>query len=142
MPTPPVKSASTITHLTAGTFQPYSIEAEAILRISAIGRPPFSGVKPTSRISRKATKNITTSTTARSTNGTPRFGRRRGNRRPTEPVSIAAPPTICPRLKTDSSAAGETGRVERVHQPGLDRAGEEGIAEPEQERDQPPTPKG
>ena len=35
MPTPPVNSASTISHLTAGTRQPYSIEFEAIFRISA-----------------------------------------------------------------------------------------------------------
>ena len=38
MPDAPVNSASTISHLTAGTRQPYSIEAEAILRISASGR--------------------------------------------------------------------------------------------------------
>ena len=73
MPTPPVNSDSTISHFTAGTRQPYSIEAPAILRISASGRPPCSGVKPMSRISRNATTNITTSTTPRSTNGTPRL---------------------------------------------------------------------
>ena len=73
MPTPPVNSDSTISHLTAGIRQPYSIELEAIFRISASGRPPFSGVKPTSCMSRNATPNITIRTTPRRTNGTPRL---------------------------------------------------------------------
>ena len=102
MPTPPMNRDSTISHFTAGTRQPYSIEAEAILRISARGRPPFSGVKPMSRISRKATPNITTRMAARITNGTPRLVCWAMNPPATEPASIAAPPTICPRPKTRS----------------------------------------
>jgi hypothetical protein len=102
MPTPPVKRASTISHLTAGARQPNSIEAEAIFRISASGRPLFSGVNPTSCMSLNATTNITTRTRPRSTNGTPRFVHRAMNPPATEPPSIAAPATTWPRPKTDS----------------------------------------
>ncbi len=94
MPTPPVNSDSTISHLTAGLRQPYSIDAEAILRISASGRSPFTGVKPTSCIIRNATTNITASTTARSTNGTPRLVWAAMKPPATEPDSIPAPVTI------------------------------------------------
>ncbi len=104
MPTPPVNSASTISHLTAGTRQPYSIEAEAIFRISASGRPPFSGVNPTSCMSLKATTNITTRTRPRSTNGTPRLVCWAMKPPATEPTSIAAPLTIWPRPNTVSSS--------------------------------------
>ena len=38
MPTPPLNSELSISHLTAGTLHPYSIESLVILRISAIGR--------------------------------------------------------------------------------------------------------
>ena len=103
MPTPPANSASSMSHLTAGTRQPYSIEADAILRISASGRPPFSGVKPTSCMSLNASTNITASTTPRSTNGTPRLVCSAMNPPATEPVSIATPVTIWPRPNTDSS---------------------------------------
>ena len=46
MPTPPVNSASTISHLTAGTRQPYSIEAAAIL--------PHLGERPAALLGREA----------------------------------------------------------------------------------------
>ena len=36
--------------------------------------------------------------------------------------------------------SGEPGRLQRVHQPGLDRPGEEGEAEPQQQRDDRPGP--
>ncbi len=104
MPTPPVNSALSISHLTAGTRHPYSIESEVILRISATGRRPFAGVKPTSCMSRKATTNITASTAARSRNGTPRSVTWAITPPATEPVSIATPETICPRPKTVSSS--------------------------------------
>ena len=99
-----MNSACTISHLTAGTRQPYSIEAEAILRISSIGRPPFWGVKPTSCISANATANITTSTAPRSTNGTPKLVCWAMKPPATEPVSIAVPETIWPRPNTVSSS--------------------------------------
>ena len=104
MPTPPVNSASTINHFTAGTFHPYSTEAEVILRISATGRPPFSGVKPTSCMTLKATTNITARTTARSTKGKPMLTTSARTPPATDPVSIAAPETIWPRPKTVSSS--------------------------------------
>jgi hypothetical protein len=103
MPTPPANSTSTMSHLTAGTRQPYSIESEAIFRISSSGRPPFSGVKPTSCMSLNATTNMTPSTTPRSTNGTPRLVCSAMNPPATEPASIAAPVTTWPRPNTDSS---------------------------------------
>ena len=103
MPTPPVNSAWTMSHLTAGTRQPWSTEAAAILRISVSGRPLFSGVKPTSCIIRNATANITTSTTPRSTNGTPRLVHVAISPPATDPASIATPLTICPRPNTASS---------------------------------------
>jgi hypothetical protein len=102
MPTPPAKRASTISHLTAGTRQPYSIDASAILRISASGRPPLSGVKPTSCIILNATTNMAASTTPRSTKGAPRLTCAAMKPPATEPVSIPAPVTIWPRPKTVS----------------------------------------
>ncbi len=53
-----MNSASTISHLTAGTRQPYSTEAAATFLISASGGPPFAGLKPMSCMSRNATANI------------------------------------------------------------------------------------
>ena len=62
-----------MTRRTEGTRQPYSIESASRPRISVSGRPPRFGVKPRSRIRTKATQNMTASTTARRTKGTPRF---------------------------------------------------------------------
>ena len=45
---------------------------------------------------------MTTSTPARTTNGTPRLVAWAINPPATDPVSIAIPETICPRPKTDS----------------------------------------
>ena len=45
------------------------------------------------------------------------------------PTSIAAPVTCCPRAKTPSSAPSIPGGCERIHEPGLHRAGVEGEAE-------------
>ena len=104
MPTPPVNSACTISHLTAGTRQPYSIDSDAIRRISASGRPPRSGAKPMSCISPNATMNITARIAARRTNGAPRLTCCARNPPATDPVSMAPPPTICPRPKTASSS--------------------------------------
>ena len=73
-----------------------------ILRISASGRLPFSGVKPTSCMSRKATTNITARTPARTRKGTPRLVAWAISPPATDPVSIAIPETIWPRPKTDS----------------------------------------
>ena len=60
-------------HFTDGTRQPYWIEAPAIRHLPPQPLDPARGVKPTSFIRTKATTNITTSTTARTTKGTPRF---------------------------------------------------------------------
>ena len=49
-----VNSAWTISHFTAGTRQPFSIDAEAMARISASGRAPRLGVKPMSRMNLNA----------------------------------------------------------------------------------------
>ena len=106
-----MKSDSTISHLTAGTRQPYSIESAVILRISASGRPPFSGVKPTSCMSLNATTNITTSTPPRRRKGTPRLVCWAMKPPATEPVSIATPVTIWPLPNTDSRSPVEPGRV-------------------------------
>ena len=65
MPTPPVKSAWTISHFTAGPRQPCWIDALQMPRICVMALPRFSGgVKPTSCINRKATTNITARTAA------------------------------------------------------------------------------
>ena len=142
MPTPPLNSELTISHLTAGTRQPYSIESEVILRISASGRSPFSGVKPTSCMSRKATTNMTSRTPARTRNGHAEAGRlgdqaagdRAGQHR--DPGDDLAP------AEDRLEVAVEAGRRERVDQPRLDRPGEEGEAEPEQHRGHRPLPEG
>ncbi len=89
-----MNSDSTISHLTGGLRQPCSIEAAAILRMSASGRSRAAGVKPTSCMSRKATTNITASTTPRSTNGTPRLVWAAMKPPATEPDSMPAPVTI------------------------------------------------
>jgi hypothetical protein len=102
MPTPPVKSAPTISHFTAGTRQPYSIEFVQIVRISASGRPPLSGVKPTSCMSRNATTNIRARINPRAMKGAPRLIASATNPPATEPISIPAPVTIWPRPNTDS----------------------------------------
>lgn len=73
MPTPAVNGDASISHFTAGTRQPYSTEAPAIRAIPCLTPPPRCGVKPMSFISTNASTNITTSTTPRRTNGTPRF---------------------------------------------------------------------
>jgi hypothetical protein len=99
-----VNSDWTVSHFTAGTRQPYSIEASAILRIERSGRSPLTGVKPRSRMSRNATPNITPRMTPRSTNGAPRLTCSARKPPATEPVSIATPLTTWPRPKTDSSA--------------------------------------
>ena len=57
-----------------------------------------------SRMTRKATTNITTRIMPRSTNGTPRLHCAAMNPPATEPTSIATPVTICPRAKTASSS--------------------------------------
>ena len=97
-----MNSACTISHFTDGTRQPYSIDSDAIRRISASGRPPRSGVKPMSCISRHATTNISARITARSTNGKPRLIHWASTPPASEPVNIATPPTIWPRPKTVS----------------------------------------
>src|SRR5438067_7060784 len=104
MPTPPVKRDSTINHLTDGTFNPYSIDAEAIFRTSVTTLPAFSGEKPTSCISRNATTNITPRMSPRSTKGTPRLVCWAINPPSTEPPSIATPVTTWPRPNTASSS--------------------------------------
>src|SRR6202022_196733 len=104
MPTPPVNRDSIISHLTAGTRKPYSIEAEAIFRISVSTRPPFSGENPTSCISLNATPNIATRIRPRSTKGTPRLVCWAINPPTTEPLSIATPVTTWPRPNTASSS--------------------------------------
>ena len=102
MPTPPVRSDSTISHFTAGTRQPYSIEFPAMRRTSVATPALRSGVKPRSCISRNATTNITSSTIPRRTNGTPSPACCAMNPPATEPVSIAAPDAIWPRANTAS----------------------------------------
>src|SRR5438094_9172596 len=104
MPTPPVNRDSIISQRTDGTRRPYSIEAEAIFRISVRTRPPFSGENPTSCISLNATTNIATRMRPRRTKGIPRFVSWAISPPATEPVSIATPVTTWPRPKTDSSS--------------------------------------
>ena len=105
MPTPPVTSACTISHFTAGTRQPYSIDARGDpAHLAPAGARRARRVKPMSCISRNATTNITARTAARRTNGAPRLTSCASTPPPSEPVSIATPPTICPRPKTSSSA--------------------------------------
>ena len=89
-------------HFTAGTRQPCSTEALAIARISVVSRPPRRGVKPISRITVKASPNITTSTAPRSRNGTPSDVTWATYPPITEPVSIANPLTTCPFANTES----------------------------------------
>src|SRR6266550_5826324 len=93
-----------MSHLTAGTRKPYSIEADATFRTSLSTRPPFSGVNPTSRISLNATTNMATRIKPRSTKGTPRFVCCAINHPTTEPPSIATPVTTWPRPNTVSSS--------------------------------------
>ena len=140
MPTPPVNRDSTISHLTAGTRQPYSIEAEATLRISARGRPPFSGVKPMSCMSLNATTNITIRMRPRSTKGTPRLVCSAMNPPATEPVSIAGSGDDLPAAEHRLQLAREARRRERVDEPRLDRAGEEREPQAEQHRGHRPLP--
>src|ERR1700716_271184 len=104
MPTPPVNRDSIISHLTAGTRKPYSIEAEVIFRTSVSTPSPFSGENPTSCMSRNATTNMATRMTPRSTNGTPRFVDWAITPPTTEPPSIATPVTTWPRPNTASSS--------------------------------------
>ena len=73
-----------------------------ILRISASGRPPRTGVKPTSCISRQASTNVSARITARPTNGTPSDVASARKPPATEPTSIATPVTTWPRAKTPS----------------------------------------
>jgi hypothetical protein len=68
-----VKNEASIIHFTAGTRQPYSIDAPEMRRIPFRTPSPRLGVNPTSRMTAKASANISTRTTARRTNGTPRF---------------------------------------------------------------------
>ena len=140
MPTPAVNGEASISHLTDGTRQPYSIELEVMVRISLTVPSLFLGVNPMSFIAANAKPNMTTSTAARITNGTPRL------------VSWATnPPSHRAGEHADAGddlttsedrfeAAVEAGRVERVDQPGFDRPGEEGEAESEQHRDDRPGP--
>src|SRR2546429_393306 len=145
MPTPPVNRDSIISQRTDGTRRPYSIEAEAIFRISVSTRPPFSGENPTSCISLKATTNIATRMRPRRTKGIPRF------------VSWAiSPPATeppCPDAgnhrhsgahratpETRLELAGETGRLERIHQPRLYGTGKEGEPKADQHGNDCPLP--
>src|SRR3989449_1050883 len=104
MPTPPVNRDSSISQRTDGTRRPYSIEAEAIFRISVSTLPDFSGENPISCMSLNATTNIATRMRPRRTKGIPRFVSWAINPPATEPVSIATPVTTWPRPKTDSSS--------------------------------------
>ena len=97
-----MKTDESMIHFTAGTRQPCSIDALAIARISVVSRPPRLGVKPTSRITAKASANITTSTAPLSRNGTPSEVSWATYPPTTEPVSMATPVTTCPFAKTES----------------------------------------
>ena len=59
----------------------------------------------------------------------------------TDPTSIAPPPTVCARPKTDSRLPVKPVADERVDQPRLGRAGEEREAEAEQDRGDRPAPR-
>ena len=140
MPTPPVNSASTISHFTAGTRQPYSIDADVILRISASGRPPRTGVKPTSCISRHARTNVSAEDHRAADERHAERGASARKPPATEPVSIATPITTWPRANTASRSPVKPVAVERVDEPRLRRAGEEREAEAEQDGDDDPQP--
>ena len=73
MPTPAVNGDASIIHFTAGTLQPYSIDALEILRTSWASPSCRVGVKPTSFMTAYASANISTRMIARRTNGTPKL---------------------------------------------------------------------
>ena len=103
MATPPVNAPASMMLRIAGTRHPYSTELLAMRLISVSGRPCRLGVNPMSRISTSATTNMSRSTTARTTNGTPRLVACARKPPPADPPSVAAPVMTCARPNTASS---------------------------------------
>ena len=79
-------------------------------------------------------------TPTRRRNGTPREVSCAMNPPSTEPPSMAAPATICPRPRTDLEIVAVVGEFQCIDQPCLDRAREESEPEPDQHRDDRPRP--
>ena len=127
-----------MTQRTGGFPSPYRSEASNTFRTAVDGRSAGAGVNPRSCISLNATTNMTSSTATRRRNGTPSDVAWAITPPATEPPSIAAPDTICPRPRILSEPAVVVGVVQRVDEPRLDRAREEGEPEPEQDRDDRP----
>ena len=140
MPTPPMKSASTISHLTAGTRQPYSSDADQIFRISASGpvalvrREPDVVHQPEgdrehpaedhrAQHERRSEADLLGDEPAR---------HRAGEH--ADAGDHLAPP------EHGLEVAGEARGVERIDQPSLDRPGEEREAEADQKRGDRPHP--
>ena len=89
---------------------------------------------------RIATIIVTPSIAARMRYGTPRFVTWAMSPPETVPTSIATPPTTCARPKTCSRCPVKPGRLERVDEPRLGRAGEEREPEAEEDRGDRPAP--
>ncbi|BAS08812.1 hypothetical protein AHiyo4_22340 [Arthrobacter sp. Hiyo4] len=89
---------------TGGFLRPLSMEADSTSRLALSGWGERSGVKPTSRISQKATPNIARSTPTRNRNGTPRSVAWAITPPAVEPASIAMPETINARPNTASNS--------------------------------------
>ena len=137
---PPVNGAASMSQRTAGTRKPYSIEtpregAHLGQRVPAAARREADVPHQ-----HEGHANMTTSTTARSTNGAPEVRRLGDVPAATDPISIATPVTTWPGRTPRRGCPSIARRVQRVDQPGLDGAGEEGEAEAEQQRDDRPRP--
>ena len=129
-------------HFTAGTRQPCSIDALAIARISVVSRPPRLGVKPTSRITAKASANITTQHGAPEQERNPErgeLGHVSAHHRAREHGHSG---DNLPLRKDRVEAAGEPGGLKGVDQPRLHRSGEEREPKAEQRRHDRPLPEG
>ncbi len=88
---------------TGGFRRPALTAPVKTVRTAASGVAPRSGLNPRSCMNRKATTSVTPSIAARRMYGTPRFVTWATIPPRTDPVSIAAPPIVWARPKTDSS---------------------------------------
>src|SRR5207247_1208879 len=102
------------------------------------------GVNPTSRMSKKATTNMATSTPTRTRKGTPRLVACAITPPATEPTSMATPDTICPRpstvsrppsypVKRNASTSHASTAPEKKGVDNPDERGRKGIAEGQRE---------
>ena len=137
---PAVNGMASISQRTGGLRKPESIEPRTTLRTAWTGPTSRSGVKPMSRMKRSATTSVTPSIAARRMYGTPRF----------VTCAIAPPATVPDQHRRAGGRLGaaedvlqvapEAGRGQRVDQPRLGGAGEEGEAQAQQDRGDRPAP--